>query len=206
MLPLVAATGFAADVSQHLALCGTTWRRGDKGATNDMIVQSLRLQCGEREARAAEREDSKHPRLFFTTTIPGTTQLIRAAITNNLPRVRQLIQLGAPLDLEDEYGFSALLWASHTGHEHVVKALLDGKYEGKGADVEMSDAVFHWTPLIRAWTPLMRACSRRHEAVVRLLLSRGANVATRDRSGDTPLSYTSTDSIKVLLRAHGATV
>ena len=198
MLPLVAATGFAADVSQHLALCGTTWRRGDKGATNDMIVQSLRLQCGEREARAAEREDSKHPRLFFTTTIPGTTQLIRAAITNNLPRVRQLIQLGAPLNLVDLNvdGSSALHCASSEGHEHVVKALLDGKYEGKGADVEKPDD--------RGATPLMLACDWGNEAVVRLLLSRGARVAARGSGGRTALFRARTDSIKALLKAHGA--
>jgi hypothetical protein len=195
VLPLVAATGFAADVSQHLALCGTTWRLGDKGATNDMIVQSLRLQCGEREAHAAEREDFVFQPLGV---IRATTQLIRAAITNNLPRVRQLIQLGAPLDIGDKrWSGSALHWASQEGHEHVVKALLDGKYEGKGADIEK--------PEVYGWTPLMRACSNGHEAAARLLLSRGANVAARDCEGQTALSLAQTVSMRALLKAHGAT-
>ena len=102
-LPLVAAMGFAADVSQHLALCGTTWRRGDRGATNDMLVQSLRLQCGAREAREARREDFEHAADFDMDgwTTSGTTQLIRSAILGDLQRVRQLIQLGAELDLVD---------------------------------------------------------------------------------------------------------
>ena len=84
-LPLVFALGYAADASHCRALCGTTWRAGDKGATNDMIVQSLRRQCGEREVRAAKREGFLHPRRGYA--IGGSTQLIRAAILNNLPRV-----------------------------------------------------------------------------------------------------------------------
>ena len=39
-------------------------------------------------------------------TIEDSSQLMRAAYLNNLPRVLQLIQLGAPLDLVDEtWGF-----------------------------------------------------------------------------------------------------
>ena len=55
-LPIVAAVGFAADVSQCVQLCGVTFRAGDRGAANEMLVQSLRLQCGAREAHAARRE------------------------------------------------------------------------------------------------------------------------------------------------------
>jgi hypothetical protein len=64
-LPIVAAVGFAADVSQCVQLCGVTLRAGDRGATNDMLVQSLRLQCGAREARAAGRGDFV-PRLEYS--------------------------------------------------------------------------------------------------------------------------------------------
>ena len=159
-------------------------------------MQSLRRQCGEREAHAAEREDFEHPRWG---TFRGTTQLIRAAILNNLPRVRQLIQLVAPLDLVDEHArYSALKWASREGHEHVVKALLDGKYEGKGADIEEKVS-------LNGRTPLMGACSYGHEVVVRLLLSRGANVAARDGSGNTALCYARTESMETLFLAHSAT-
>ena len=55
IVPLVAACGYAAEASQCRALCGLTWRPGDLGATNDMIVSSLRLQCGAVRARAARR-------------------------------------------------------------------------------------------------------------------------------------------------------
>ena len=102
----MAAVGFAAEVSQHVALCGTTWHRGDRGATNDMLVQSLRLQCGAREARAAERGGFELPRLG--RLIARSTQLIRAAATGDLQRARRLIQLGANLDLVDSLGYSSL--------------------------------------------------------------------------------------------------
>jgi hypothetical protein len=98
VLPLASAVGFACKVSQCLYLCGETFRRGDKGATNDMLVCSIERQSGSRAARAAAREPFFHP---GWGTIQGTTQLIRAAILNNLPRVLQLVRLGAPLNLLD---------------------------------------------------------------------------------------------------------
>ena len=180
-LPIVAAVGFAADVSQCAQLCGTTFRAGDRGATNDMLVQSLRLQCGAREARAAGREQF----IFVTMsgsrwTLAGSTQLMRAAYLNHLPRVLQLIQLGAPLDLIDEsFGWSALHWACELGHEHVAKALLGGKYEGRGATIDVRTK--------SGQTPIMRASWSGHESVVRLLLSRGAKQELQEVDGYTAL-------------------
>ena len=164
VLPLVAAMGFAADVSQHVALCGLTWRRGDRGATNDMLVRSLEMQCGARAAHAARREDFRYPE---GDTIRGSTQLIRAVVRNDLPRVLQLVQLGAPLDATDRDGapYSALLWACQEGLERVAEALLNGKYEGRGANIVLRSG---------GLTPLMLANWHGQKGVVRLLLARGA--------------------------------
>jgi len=224
--------GFACEVSHCLYLCGETWRKGDKGATNDMLVRSLERQCGLRAARAAKREDYVHP---DGDTIRSSTQMIRAAAQNDLPRVLQLVQLGAPLELVDKtWGYSALHWACLAGFEAIAKALLDGKYEGRGAAIEREGS---------GWTPLSMACACGHESVVRLLLARGARqelqarygsalqcavlgdnlsivtlltaapgfaaaLALRDRAGRTPLALAiqhGQAACEAILRAHGAT-
>ena len=198
VLPLVAALGFAADVSQHVALCGLTWRRGDRGATNDMLVRSLERQCGAKAARAARREDFVHP---TRGTIEGSTQLIRAALLNNLPRVLQLVQLGAPLDAtdRDDGPYAALQCACREGHERAAEALLDGKYEGRGANIDL---------LSTDWTPLMLASAYRRNGVVRLLLARGARQEPQDTGGRTALHWAVMDDhpsiVELLCAAPGA--
>ena len=58
VLPFVAENGFAIDVSQHVALCGATWRAGQLGATNDVMVRSLAMQAPwAAAARRMGRED-----------------------------------------------------------------------------------------------------------------------------------------------------
>ena len=58
VLPFVAENGFALDVSQHVALCGATWRRGQLGATNDVMARSLAMQAPwAAAARRTGRED-----------------------------------------------------------------------------------------------------------------------------------------------------
>ena len=198
VIPLVSAVGYAADVSQCLYLCGTTYRAGDKGATNDMLVRSQELQCGARAARAAGREDFRHPTGGWM--LSGTTQLIRAAVLNNLQRVLQLVQLGAPLDFVDkDHKYSALHWACELGHEAVATALLDGKYEGRGADFNL---------LSGDWTPLMLASANGQEGDVRLLLARGAKVELQDKSGWTALHFAAdrgqASVLKLLCAAPGA--
>jgi hypothetical protein len=200
VLPIVAAVGFAAEVSHCLYLCGETWRKGDKGATNDMLARSLERQCGASAARAARREGFVHPTDGWT--LRGSTQLIRAAALNNLPRVLQLVQLGAPLKLEDNShrGCSALHWACEHGHEHVARALLDGKCEGRGAEVDARDKT--------GWTPLMMASQKGHEGVVRLLLARGARPELQDNGGWTALhlavQYDHAGTVALLCAAPGA--
>ena len=65
------------------------------------------------------------------------------------------------------------------GHEHVAKALLDGKYEGRGATVNLRNK--------HGWTALMVASFRGHESIVRLLLSRGAKQELQCDDGYTAL-------------------
>ena len=164
-----------------------------------MIVSSLRLQCGAVAAREAAREDFTCVLGFWGLyTLEGTTQLIRASMLNNLPRVLQLIQLGAPLHLVDQ-SFrrrSALLWASYLGHELVVAALLEGKY--KGADVDQ---------VCGGSTVLERASYNGNVGVVRVLLARGAKQVrpgTTDTAMHRAVYRNRIEVVKLLLAAPGA--
>jgi ankyrin repeat protein len=179
VIPIVARVDRAAELSHCLYINSDTYRKGDLGATNYMIKNSLRVQCGDvASMRKAKREDFDviQPRYqssinMDVTTIEGTTQLIRASILNNLPRVLLLIQLGAPLHLVDKrYEWTALHWACRFGHEHIVEALLAGKYKGVGLNVDIYSGFLQ--------TPLMIASLHGKINTMRLLLSRGAKILT----------------------------
>lgn len=96
-------------------------------------------------------------------------------------------------------GCLAALAVTLAALEHVAEALLDGKYEGRCATADLVDS--------DQATPLMRA-SWGHEAVVRLLLSRGAKQELQDRKGWTALHYAvisdCPDVVALLCAAPGA--
>ena len=201
VLPIACSVGNALDLHHARWLCGTTLREGVRrpdgsldsagflGGTANMIRNACRLQ-GLDAMRATGREGYEGT--------GRTTQLMRAANVGDEKRVRVLVAAGVNLNLVDVAGFSALHYASDNGHERLVELLLDGKYEGKGADVNLQTTSGGFTPLIRA-TLYHRV------AVVRLLLERGANVALRDTDGCTALSIAhNKPAIHALLEAHGA--
>jgi len=128
------------------------------------------------------------------------TKLIRAVKENNLLRVLQLVQLGAPLELRGSSGWTTLQFACYRGHERIAKLLLDGKYEGLGAE---TDAIN-----MHGETPLILANFVGHEGVMRLLLAHGAKVGTRTKARHTTLYWATTQShatCEALLRARDAT-
>jgi hypothetical protein len=200
VLPLACALGNALDLSQHVALCGATWRRGDRGATNDMMLCSLARQA---PWLAAAR---RAPRGGFWSR----SQLIRAADAGDERRVRELVAAGASLCSVGGLAQSALLCASWRGHERVVRALLDGKFEAGGAGgaggagsgvasapsaasgsaagaadtggAACASAIIDQRDVYGA-TPLMRASYQGSERVVRLLLERGADQTLQSKRG-----------------------
>jgi ankyrin repeat protein len=100
-----------------------------------------------------------------------------ACIAGVTERVKQLLDGdgGAHVDEKDEYGKTALMWASEFGHTEVVRLLLE-----KGALLDEKDER-------RGWTALMQASYKGHTEVVRLLLDKGALVDEKDEGGYTAL-------------------
>ena len=131
--------------------------------------------------------------------------LREAARKGDLKEVIRLLNDGADINAQDQYGDTALMVASWKGHVEVVKALLD-----KGAEVNARDK-FEYTALIdasnndylevmqdyndvmkyflalarhsdatvkykRDWAALMKASESPRLQIVNALLARGANM------------------------------
>ena len=164
---------------------GTLDRTGYLGATADLIKSSGRLQ-GLDAARTSPREKN-------------TTQLGRAVLERDETLVRKLIAAGADLNAVDANGNSPLHLVSSgkenfnvllkqgknivriaDGDARIVTLLLDGKYEGKGANINLRNA--------GGSTPLHLASRALNEAVVIRLIENGADVTLQDENGRTALN------------------
>ena len=77
-------------------------------------------------------------------------QLINVILSNKdsdeakLKKAKYLLRLGADVHQKDEYGSTALIWASSQGYKDVVEMLLD-----KGADINQKDN-YGYTALLKA--------------------------------------------------------
>lgn len=210
IIGVVCANGYGLDLYHARYICGLTLREGVRradgsldrtgylGATADLIKSSGRLQ-GLDAARTSPREEN-------------TTQLGRAVLERDETLVRKLIAAGADLNAVDADGNSPLHLVSSgkenfnvllkqgknivrttDGDARIVTLLLDGKYEGKGANINLR-STRRRTPLHVAYymkrgrTPLHVACFALNEAVVIRLIENGADVTLQDENGRTALN------------------
>ncbi|XP_060893597.1 ankyrin repeat domain-containing protein 39 [Labrus mixtus] len=97
-----------------------------------------------------------------------------AAMDGDLERVKTLVQKGTDPDLRDAAGYTALHYASRSGHHTVCKFLLEN---GACASPQTPGGA----------TPLHRSAYCGHLDVVRLLLQHRADPMTCDDDGASPL-------------------
>jgi len=105
------------------------------------------------------------------------TPLAMAAAADDVSAVRALAAAGAPLEAEDRFGHTPLLWACRHGATAAALALLD-----LGAQLEHADGRQGF-----GWTPLVTAIHTGHLGTARALLARGADVNARGSNGTSPL-------------------
>ncbi|PYH39753.1 ankyrin repeat protein [Aspergillus neoniger CBS 115656] len=122
----------------------------------------------------------------------GATALICASRKGCYKIVDALIQNGAHLDIEDNDGQTALLFAMQYNHEAVTALLIQSE-----ANVEAATDK-------DGWFPLYHAVDRCWSNIVRQLVAKGADVNRQDVDGKTALIYgcsysRSTDCIRSLL-------
>ena len=131
--------------------------------------------------------------MIFPTTCHASNgeDLVEAAYTGNLSKVRALLRKGIDVDAKDSVGATALMIASEFGRKKNVQALLDKRAQ---VNHQRKDGVI----------ALMIASQEGHEAIVQILLDKGAEVNVRENGGRTALKFAKTQKIKTLLKAAGA--
>jgi len=107
----------------------------------------------------------------------GVTPLSVACVNGNAAIVAALLKAGADSNISSPEGETALMTAARTGKVDVVKLLL-----AYGANVNAKES---W----HGQTALMWAAAEKHEATVRALLERKADVRARSKGGLTPLLF-----------------
>jgi len=130
--------------------------------------------------------------------MPEENALYKAVYSNNLEKVKYLLDHGADPNARSRFGNPPLHRACHRGFSGIARLLLS-----HDADVNAKD--------MNGVSPLHWACIRGNTAIARYLIEAGADVNARDRKGRAPLhhacqgSVVSVNGVKELLD-HGADV
>lgn len=127
--------------------------------------------------------------------VGGWTPLLIAAVEGHGETVVTLLDAGSDPNVKNSLGRTPLMFASSKGFTAIVKDLL-----ARGADPNAAptDA--------QGWTALMVAARAGHVETVQALLRGGADVALRDKTGNTALALAEAQghsTVARVLREHG---
>jgi len=103
----------------------------------------------------------------------NSQDLISAAVCNDLQEVKKLIRSGTNLDLQDNYGSTALILASYNNYIEIVKELIKA-----GANVDLQD--------VEGNTALIWTSYNNYIEIVKELIKAGAdwNIKDNDNNND----------------------
>ncbi len=128
---------------------------------------------------------------------PQRAEVIKAAESGNLWRLKKLVADGTDIMVENSSGNTPLHAAAGGGHKDMVEFLIEC-----GADVNLQRRSYKETAL-------HSAASGNNKDIVELLIARGACVDARDGSGETPLGQAASEGyleIAQVLTSAGANV
>lgn len=117
----------------------------------------------------------------------GETPLHTAAIRGDVKQVKELISLGANVNVKDFAGWTPLHEACNVGYYDVAKILI-----AAGADVN--------TQGLDDDTPLHDSASSGHRDIVKLLLRHGGNPFQANKHGERPVDVAETEELELLLK------
>ena len=123
-------------------------------------------------------------------------QLLDASKDDDVNKVKELLDIGADIDMKDTDDTTVLIGASKYGNTETVKVLLD-----EGAKIDAIDD--------GGMTSLSWASINGYSETVGLLLYHGADIETKNKHGLTPLIHSSSQghegTVKMLLE-YGANI
>ncbi|XP_027622299.1 ankyrin repeat domain-containing protein 12 isoform X2 [Tupaia chinensis] len=117
----------------------------------------------------------------------GETPLHMAAIRGDVKQVKELISLGANVNVKDFAGWTPLHEACNVGYYDIAKILI-----AAGADVN--------TQGLDDDTPLHDSASSGHRDIVKLLLRHGGNPFQANKHGERPVDVAETEELELLLK------
>ncbi|XP_034039943.1 LOW QUALITY PROTEIN: ankyrin repeat domain-containing protein 12 [Thalassophryne amazonica] len=121
----------------------------------------------------------------------GETPLHMAAIRGDVKQVKELISLGADVNVKDFAGWTPLHEACNLGYYDVAKVLI-----AAGAEVN--------TQGLDDDTPLHDASSSGHKDIVKLLLCHGGDAFQANKRGERPVDVVDSQELEQLLKGEAA--
>ncbi|XP_012988811.2 ankyrin repeat domain-containing protein 12 isoform X4 [Esox lucius] len=121
----------------------------------------------------------------------GETPLHMAAIRGDAKQVKELISLGADVNVKDFAGWTPLHEACNLGYYDVAKVLI-----AAGAEVN--------TQGLDDDTPLHDASSSGHKDIVKLLLRHGGNAFQANKRGERPVDVADSQELEIMLKGEVA--
>lgn len=115
---------------------------------------------------------------FALSTPTHSDPIHEAAKNNDLAAIKKIISQGISINVQDEYGRTALYWAAQQGYHSLIEVLVASK-----SDINFVSSNDD------SWTPLITSSYGGHTKTVELLVSHGADIEAEDKDGYTALSW-----------------
>ena len=146
------------------------------------------IQENKIDSFSQQLQDPKNQNVVNSKDINGNTPLIVACQDDKVEFVRSLLDNSViNINAEDNYGNTALVWASMRGFTDCMLALLE-----KHCDINHRDK--------NGMTALMVACNYGELDAVQLLIQHGADCDIADNDGRTALNHCESEDIQFVLQ------
>lgn len=145
----------------------------------ELIAVNLNAQDKHNKVALAYACEEKHTEIVKILIKAGANVrgvLMDEVDSENIEALKTLIESGVNMNLRDQVGRTALIWAAIKGHTEMVRMLID-----KGAEMDIRN--------VEGETALIRATRGGYTEIAQILIDKGAKVDAQDGYGKTALMY-----------------